>query len=316
MNWSHGNKCIVADCQETGNAGFFSLPKNNEKRKKWLEGIKAVDWFWAVTSEDRIKDTQKQEDDVKKKKKLSVCFRHFKKEDIKVDGKYLKPMADAVPVSTILTFEIPTLKAKIEEESLNTPEKSKEDYEAEVANLKLYIKRIEDKHAEEITKKDILIGQAQKHNGSLRGENDRLKRLIRKRNKQFEKNGVAKVTKKKQVTNKKQDKIVIKEVLNSYDMNTDVFLPDPVKIEPTDKGAKKKIKLSKIDSQNVSNSNEIHKNQISNEEFLDPNRIDIKEDPLDENHDMNADVFLPDPVKIEPKDENVYNDCDNDPLAS
>ena len=93
MNWSHGNKCIVADCRETGNAGFFSLPKNNEKRKKWLEGIKAEDWFWAVTSEDRIKDGQKQEDDVKKKKKLSVCFRHFKKEDIKVDGKYLKLMA-------------------------------------------------------------------------------------------------------------------------------------------------------------------------------------------------------------------------------
>ena len=93
MNWSHGNKCIVADCLETGNAGFFSLPKNNEKRKKWLEGIKAEDCDWAVNIEDRIKDTQKQEDDVKKKKKLSVCFRHFKKEDIKVDGKYLKPMA-------------------------------------------------------------------------------------------------------------------------------------------------------------------------------------------------------------------------------
>ena len=93
MNFHHGNKCIVADCLETGNAGFFSLPKNNEKRKKWLEGIKAVDWFWSVTSEDRLTDKQKQEEDVKKKKKLSVCFRHFKKEDIKVDGKYLKPMA-------------------------------------------------------------------------------------------------------------------------------------------------------------------------------------------------------------------------------
>ena len=231
--------------------------------------------------------------------------------------------SDAVPVSTILTSELPTLKAKIEDESLNTPEKSKEDYEAEVANLKLYIKRIEDKHAEEISKKDILIGQTQKHNSNLRGENDRLKRLIRKRNKQLEKTTVAKVTKKKKdeivtkVTKKKQDKIVIKEVLNSYDMNTDIFPPDPVKIEPTDeKGAKKKIKLSKVESQNLSNSNEIHKNQISNEEFLDPNRIDIKEDPLDENHDMNTDVFLPDPVKIEPKDENFYNDCDDDPLAS
>ena len=135
--------------------------------------------------------------------------------------------SDAVPVSTILTSELPTLKAKIEEESLKTPEKSKKDYEAEVANLKLYIKRIEDKHAEEITKKDILIGHAQKHNSSLKGENDRLKRLIRKRNKQLEKIRVAKVTKKK------QDEIVTK-VLKSYDMNTDVFLPDPVKIEPTD----------------------------------------------------------------------------------
>ena len=148
--------------------------------------------------------------------------------------------SDAIPVSTILTSELPSLKAKIEEESLKTPEKSKKDYEAEVANLKLYIKRIEDKHAEEITKKDILIGHTQKHNSSLRGENDRLKRLIRKRNKQLEKNSVAKVTKKKKdeivtkVTKKKQDKIVTKEVLNSYDMNTDVFLPDPVKIEPKD----------------------------------------------------------------------------------
>jgi len=230
MNLHHGNKCIVAGCWETGNAGFFSLPKNNEKRKKWLEGIKADDRFWSVTSEDR-------EEDGKKKKKLPsyyVCFRHFKKEDIKVDGKYLKPMADAVPVSTILTSELPTLKAKIAEESLETSEKSKEDYEAEVANLKLYIKRIEDKHAEEINKKDILIGHAQKHNSSLRGENDRLKRLIRKRNKQLETNRVAKVTKKKQVTKKKKDKIVTKEVLNSFDMNTDVFLPDPVKIEPKD----------------------------------------------------------------------------------
>ena len=96
MNISHGNKCIVPGCWETGNAGFFTLPKNNEKRKKWLEGIKADDWFWSVTSEDRIKDRQKQEEDGKKKKKLptyQVCFRHFKKEDIKVDGKYLKPMA-------------------------------------------------------------------------------------------------------------------------------------------------------------------------------------------------------------------------------
>lgn len=230
MNSNRGNKCIVAGCWETGNAGFFTLPKSNEKRKKWLEGIKADDWFWSVTCEDRITDKQKQEEDGKKKKKLptyQVCFRHFKKEDIKVDGKYLKPMADAVPVSTILTSELPTLKAKIEEESLKTPEKSKKDYEAEVANLKLYIKRIEDKHAEEITKKDILIGHAQKHNSSLKGENDRLKRLIRKRNKQLEKIRVAKVTKKK------QDEIVTK-VLKSYDMNTDVFLPDPVKIEPTD----------------------------------------------------------------------------------
>ena len=153
--------------------------------------------------------------------------------------------SDAVPVSTILTSELPTLKAKIEEESLNTPEKSKKDYETEVANLKLYIKRIEDKHAEEINKKDVLIGQVQKHNGSLRGENDRLKRLIRKRNKQLEKTGKIKVGK---VTKKKQGEIVTKEVLNSYDMNTDVFLPDP--------------------------------------------------------------------LKIEPKDENVYNDCDDDPLAS
>jgi len=210
--------------------GFFTLPKNNEKRKKWLEGIKADDWFLSVTSEDRITDKQKQEEDGKKKKKLpnyQVCFRHFKKEDINVDGKYLKPMADAVPVSTILTSELPTLRAKIAEESLKTPEKSKKDYEAEVANLKLYIKRIEDKHAEEITKKDILIGHAQKHNSSLRGENDRLKRLIRNRNKQLEKIGVAKVTKKK------QDEIVPK-VSKSYDINTNIFLPDPVKIEPSD----------------------------------------------------------------------------------
>ena len=96
MNSAHGNKCIVTGCWETGNAGFFTLPKNTEKRKKWLEGIKADDWIWSVTSEDPIKDRHKQEEDGKKKKKLPtsyVCFRHFKKEDIKVDGKYLKPIA-------------------------------------------------------------------------------------------------------------------------------------------------------------------------------------------------------------------------------
>ena len=103
-----------------------------------------------------------------------------------------------------MTSELPTLKAKIAEESLKSPEKSKEDYEAEIANLKLYIKQIEDKHAEKDAKKDILIEHAQKHNSSLKGENDRLKRLIRKRNKQLEKIRVAKVTKKK------QDEIVTK----------------------------------------------------------------------------------------------------------
>ena len=114
---------------------------------------------------------------------------------------------DAVPVSTILTTELPTLKAKIAEESLKSPEKSNEEYKAEVANLKLYIKQLEDKqakHAEELSKKDILVEHAQKHNTSLRGENERLKRLIRKRNKQLEKIRVAKVTKEK------QDEIVTK----------------------------------------------------------------------------------------------------------
>ena len=33
MNFHHGNSCVVPDCRETGNAGFFSLPKNNEERK-------------------------------------------------------------------------------------------------------------------------------------------------------------------------------------------------------------------------------------------------------------------------------------------
>jgi len=84
----------------------------------------------------------------------------------------------------------------------------------------------------------------------------------------------------------------------------------------THKWAKTKIRLSKIDRQNVSNSNEIRKNHISNEEVLDPNRINIKEEPLDETYDMNTDVFLPDPVKIEPTDENFYDNYDDDPLAS
>merc|ERR1719483_73311 len=82
----------------------------------------------------------------------------------------------------------------------------------------------------------------------------------------------------------------------------------------THKGAKKKIKLSKINSQN--DSNQIYKNQISNKEFLDPNRINIKEEPLDENYDINTDVFLPDPVKIEPTGGKFCNDYDDDPLAS
>ena len=82
----------------------------------------------------------------------------------------------------------------------------------------------------------------------------------------------------------------------------------------THKGAKKKIESSRINNQSV--SNEIYKKQISNEECLDSNRINIKEEPLDENYDMNTDVFLPDPVKIEPTDENFYDDYDDDPLAS
>ena len=82
----------------------------------------------------------------------------------------------------------------------------------------------------------------------------------------------------------------------------------------THKGAKKKSNLSKINSDSV--SNEIYENQISNKEFLDPNRINIKEEPLDETYDMNTDVFLPDSVKIEPTDENFYDVYDDDPLAS
>ena len=114
---------------------------------------------------------------------------------------------DAVPVSTVVTTELPTLKAKIAEESLKSPEKNKEEYEAEIANLKLYIKRLEEKQEkdfEELKKRDLVIEYAQKHNRSLKDENDSVKRILRKRNKQLEKIRDAKVTKKK------QDEIVTK----------------------------------------------------------------------------------------------------------
>ena len=112
-----------------------------------------------------------------------------------------------MPVSTVVTTELPTLKAKIAEESLKSPEKNKEEYEAEIANLKLYIKRLEEKQekdAEDLKKRDLVIEYAQKHNRSLKDENDSVKRILRKRNKQLEKIRDAKVTKKK------QDEIVTK----------------------------------------------------------------------------------------------------------
>ena len=108
---------------------------------------------------------------------------------------------DAVPVPTVVTTELPTLKAKIAEESLKSPEKNKEEYEAEITNLKLYIKRLEEKQekdAEDLKKRDLVIEYAQKHNRSLKDENDSVKRILRKRNKQLEKIRDAKVTKKKQ----------------------------------------------------------------------------------------------------------------------
>ena len=237
--------------------------------------------------------------------------------------------SDAVPVSTILTSELPTLKAKIEEESLKTPEKSKKDYETEVANLKLYIKRIEDKHAEEINKKDILIGHAQKHNSSLRGENDRLKRLIRKRNKQLEKISVAKVAKKKQdeisstqVYSKKKTKRILTPIqesdLSALSHSKIISISETKPDQIQGQISKKADTIIKNDNL-IKKPNIIRMKDIESEDMSDSymdtdSEIDIKQELEKELED--TDVFLPDSVKIESTDENVYNDCDDDPLAS
>ena len=57
------NQCLV--CGQEGNIGFYSLPKNKDRRKLWIESAKIDEFF-----------------DENRKKYHCICFRHWKSEDI------------------------------------------------------------------------------------------------------------------------------------------------------------------------------------------------------------------------------------------
>ena len=79
--------CIVTNCRQGGDKGFFALPKPLEKKKKWLDSLKLSDWFLNHSSQDQSEEGQQQN----RKKKMPtyhyICFRHFKKCHFNLSGK-------------------------------------------------------------------------------------------------------------------------------------------------------------------------------------------------------------------------------------
>ena len=59
------SKCLI--CGEEGNTGYYSLPKNKDRRSQWIESAKIGEWY---------------DKDENRKKYHYVCFRHWKIEDI------------------------------------------------------------------------------------------------------------------------------------------------------------------------------------------------------------------------------------------
>ena len=63
------SKCLV--CGEEGNAGYYSLPKNKDRRSQWIQSSKIGEWY---------------DQDENRKKYHCICFRHWKAEDIVFQG--------------------------------------------------------------------------------------------------------------------------------------------------------------------------------------------------------------------------------------
>ena len=61
------NTCFI--CFETGDAGFFLVPKNENRRKSWLNSLHLSDRTDLY------------------KKNLKLCFRHFEIKDLKQNDK-------------------------------------------------------------------------------------------------------------------------------------------------------------------------------------------------------------------------------------
>ena len=62
------SSCLV--CREEGDKGYFTLPKNRDRRLIWIEKAKLGDWY-----------------DENRKPHHRVCYKHFLNEDIKYQGK-------------------------------------------------------------------------------------------------------------------------------------------------------------------------------------------------------------------------------------
>ena len=86
--------CLVSSCHENGTQGFFSLPNDKEEARKWLDSIKA-------DHSNLLRKT------------VRICYKHFHKEQLKLDGKYYKvkkgnvfKSAESIENSSDLTHRI------------------------------------------------------------------------------------------------------------------------------------------------------------------------------------------------------------------
>ena len=86
-----GRSCCVTECRSDDDGpGYFQFPnfKKLKKRKQWVELLGLSPYYLN----EQIK------------KRFFVCFRHFKKQDIVISGKYLKLTTGTVKVMLVVEF--------------------------------------------------------------------------------------------------------------------------------------------------------------------------------------------------------------------
>ena len=86
-----GRSCCVTECRSDDDGpGYFQFPnfKKLNKRKQWVELLGLSPYYLN----EQIK------------KRFFVCFRHFKKQDIVISGKYLKLTKGTLKVMLVVEF--------------------------------------------------------------------------------------------------------------------------------------------------------------------------------------------------------------------